>query len=173
MIARFVLLSWALAACKANEPSCSDVSRHVAKMFEPADRYAIEIEGTFLGRCINDDWTVEVRRCITSTTSLADPRNCKSKLRPAQIAALDRDLAAVEKREEGRAMPKACLDLEVLIAVAMDCEAIPKQERERIQKQFALAKAGWATVDNKTLLGPNCSAAIAALKQATGECKPR
>jgi len=171
-VLRFVLLLSLVAACGRKAPSCSEVSVHVGKMFQPTDLYSQEIEGMFLGRCVEDAWNADMRRCIASTTSLEDPKNCKSKLTATQAAALDKDLALADEHEAGRVMPKACLDLEVQIAAAMSCEAIAKPERDRIQKQFALTKAGWEKVTNKTLLGPTCGAAIAALKQATSDCKP-
>lgn len=141
-------------------------------MFEPADMYSQEIEGVFLGRCVNDSWSVDVRRCITSTRSLDDPKSCKAKLTPPQAAALDKDLALAEEHELDRAIPKPCLDLEVQVAAAMSCEAIAKSERDRIMKQFTLTKASWQQVKHKRLLAPTCGAAIQALKQATNECKP-
>ncbi|GEM_PF-3171203 len=169
---RRVLLIGLLAACRPKEPSCGDVSMHVGKMFEPSDLYSQEVEGVFLARCLDDRWSADVRRCIASTASISDPKNCKTKLTPAQVTALDKDLALAEQHEAARVIPKACLDLEVHIAVAMSCEAIPKAERDRIQKQFTLTKATWDKVENKQLLAPTCGAAIAALKQATSECKP-
>ncbi len=145
---------------------------HVGKMFQPVDAYAQEVEGAFLGRCVNDGWSAEVRRCLASTTSLEDPKNCKAKLSPAQAVALDKDLALADQHEAARVLPKPCLDLEVHMSIAMSCEAIPQVERDRIQNQFRLTKAGWDKVHNKALLAPTCNAAIAALKQVTYECRP-
>lgn len=145
---------------------------HVGRMFQPADAYAQEVEGVFLGRCVNDAWKADVRRCIASTTSLEDPKNCKAKLTPAQAAALDKDLALADEHEAARVLPKPCMDLEVHIAIAMSCEVIPEAERARIQKQFQLTKATWDKADNKALLAPSCSSAIAALKSVTYECRP-
>jgi hypothetical protein len=167
-----VLLLMVIAACDPSAPSCSEVSGHVGKMFAPADAYSLDVEGAFLARCVNDAWSAEVRRCIVSTTSLTDPKNCKSHLTPSQAKLLDADLAQAERREVGRMLPKACLDLEVQVAAAMSCEAIPQAERDRIQKQLAISKAGWDKVIDKQLLAPTCGAAIAALKQATIDCKP-
>jgi hypothetical protein len=169
--ASFVVVA-ALGACEAKDPACGEVSMHVGSLLGPADRYTHEVEGAILGRCINDDWSAEVRRCLRSTTAVDDPKNCKAKLTVTQRAALDKEIAAIEEREAARVLPKACLDLEVQIAVAMSCETIPQAERDRIQKQFKLTKATWENVDNKALLAPTCGAAIAALKQATYECRP-
>lgn len=160
-----------VAACGGNDPSCADVSQHVGALFGP-DAYGTEVQGAFLARCVDDKWSGEVRRCIASTKSLEDPKNCKAKLTADQAAALDKDLELAAKHEEGRVIPQSCLDLEVLVGAAMSCETIAKPERERIQKQFATAKAGWDKVENKSLLAPTCSAAITALKQATYECRP-
>lgn len=140
-------------------------------MFGDPDPYAMEVEGIFLARCVNDEWPPEMRRCLLSTTSLTDPKNCKAKLTLGQGAMLDADLAQAERHERGRELPKACLDLEVQVAVAMSCEAIPQAERDRIKKQLAITKAGWDKVIDKQLLAPTCGAAIAALRQATSECK--
>lgn len=167
-----MLLLSLVAACGSKDPSCSDVSAHVAAMFQPADAYAQEVEGAFLGRCVIDEWSAAVRRCITSTRSLEDPKNCKAKLTPAQAAALDKDLALAEQHEAAHVLPKPCLDLAVHMAIAMSCESIPEAERDRMHQQFQLAKEGWAKVENKALLAPTCSAAITALKQATYDCRP-
>jgi hypothetical protein len=171
--ARYIwVLAATLGACEPKDPSCGEVSMHVGRMFQPSDAYAQEVEGAFLGRCINDTWGADVRRCLASTRSLEDPKNCKAKLTPAQAAALDKDLARADEREAARVLPKSCLDLEVHISIAMGCAVIPVAERERIQKQFQLTKAGWEKVENKSLLAPTCNAAIAALKQVTYECRP-
>lgn len=162
----------ALAACEPKEPSCSDVSTHVGRMFEPIDDYSRDVEGVFLNRCVSDAWTAEVRRCVASTTSITEPKGCRAKLSAEQGAALDKDLEAAERRDAGRVLPKVCLDLEVQVAAAMACEAIAKPERERIATQLETSKAAWKTVVDKQRLAPSCAAAIQALRLATLDCKP-
>lgn len=165
-----MLAASGLVACEASEPACSEVSMHVGRLLGPPDAYSTEVEGAFLSHCLGEKWSAEVRRCLLATTTVEQPKNCRAKLTPEQAAALDQDLAAAERRESARVLPQACLDLEVHVARAMACEAIPKAERERIQQQFTLTKASWDKVVDKQMLSPTCGSAITALKQATVEC---
>ena len=173
MTARLLLCAVVtLTACGPREPTCGAVSAHVATLFEPADVYAREIEAAFLGRCVNDSWSVEIRRCVLSTSSLQSPKNCKALMSASQAASLDKELELAELRASQKVLPPICVELEAQIHAAQTCEALPQEVRDQLKANLVVSKKEWDARANKALLAPGCSASLQALRQATTECAP-
>lgn len=143
---------------------------HVLSLFSPPDSFSREVRNAFALRCNEDHWSEEMRLCVGSTASVVEPKNCKQKLAAEQAAKLELALKAAEIRESKRLIPASCARYEQVLAKALACDKIPQDVRDGLAKRFADSKFGWAAMDDKSSLDPICTAAVAALKQASLEC---
>ena len=110
-----------------------------------------------------------MRGCVGATTSLAEPRNCRHNLEPAQATRLDEALAAVEHQMTAQ-LPVECETYAKLVGTAKTCEALPSDIRADLVRRLSARQAVWNTMDDKTSLAGECSGAITALRGAAPSC---
>ncbi len=155
---------------KSQVPTCEAMADHVQTMFEPVDDFAKSVRGVFAKRCAADAWSAEMRTCVVDTKSLVEPQNCKRKLLPPQQKTLETDLAEVEQREARKVLPAVCGRYEQILGLVVGCPKVPQEIREQLAQRFHAAKAEWATMLDKSELGPVCSSGIRMLKLAAVDC---
>jgi hypothetical protein len=155
---------------KSNVPTCDVMADHVQTMFEPVDDFAKSVRSVFAKRCTDDAWSDEMRTCVGDTKSLVEPQNCKRKLLPEQQKKLEADLQQVELRETRKILPPVCGRYEQVLGLVLACDKLPQNVRDDLAARFRAAKAEWATMVDKSELGPVCSNGIRVLKQAAVEC---
>jgi hypothetical protein len=167
----------ALFACGTKHPSksssatCAQVADHVESLFDPKRdpkrEHSHDIREVFATRCDKDKWSSEVRACVLGTTSLKDPRHCKTKLTSEQRGALESGLAAADEKQRGR-LPPDCVEYETLIKRLGSCDKLPRASRDALKTAFDQSKTGWSKVtpDGKAALGTACKAAADAVKQS-------
>lgn len=156
---------------KAGPPTCADVADHVMQLFGgSADDNAREVREAFVTRCTQDAWSEVVRTCIRDTGSLAEPRGCKKQMTPEQVEALDRDVEAIDTREQSQTIPASCVHYEAVLAAAEKCESFPTVAKKELREHFDAFKATWPSVPDKRSLEPTCSSAIPAVKLAAAGC---
>ncbi len=167
-----LLLCLGAPGCNRNlAPSCDAVADHVQGLFGGArEAYAVELRGVFAGRCTQDQWSAEMRKCVASTKSLVEPQSCKQKLTPDQVTKLDADLAAADERVAMSIVPGPCLRYEKMLASVLTCEVLPQNARDQLKTNFDAFKASWSEVADKRELESICSAGIQTVKTAAGTC---
>jgi hypothetical protein len=144
---------------------------HVQGLYGGAnDPYAAELRGSFAARCTEDRWSEDMRRCVTGTKSLVEPRSCKQKLTADQVKKLDADLAAVDERAAMKTVPGVCVRYEKMLAAVMTCDVLPKEARDQLKSNYDSFKADWPTVTDKRSLEPICSSAVQTVKSAARTC---
>lgn len=166
-----LLLCLGATSCgKKPAPSCDAVADHVQELHGTSDPYVVGLRGAFALRCAEDVWSDEMRRCIAGTKSMVEPQNCKQKLMPDQAKKFDLEIEAVEQRAAMTIIPGACLRYEKMLAAVMTCDALPKEARDQLQRNFDTFKASWPTIPDKRSIEPICSSAIETVKGAAGTC---
>ncbi len=139
-------------------------------LVEPKDQHARKIRDIFQRRCEVDAWPGDVRTCIVSTTSLQDPKGCKSRLVIVQREALERDLAAADRAARAPTLPE-CERYKQRIEQLMACDRLPQQSRDALKQGYDAMTAGWAQMkdmseeEQKALHG-GCKAGADAIEQA-------
>ena len=142
-------------------------------LLEKQDDHARKIREIFQVRCERDAWAADVRACIVSTTSLKDPKQCKSKLTPAQREVLDRDLAEADRVARAGKLPEHCEAYRAAIAKLIDCDKMPQQSRDALAQAFAAMEETWKNVgempeEAQRAMNEGCKAGVDALTQAAG-----
>jgi len=151
-------------------PSCARVADHVRRLIDPKQDPEItrRVRQAFDERCEQDQWSGEVRTCITSTRSLADPKHCKDLLAGPQREALDRDLAAAESSTTSVAgLPDTCADYGRMIDRLQGCQQLPQQTRDALKQSYDQVEQVWLTVpeEGREALREACKAAVDAVEQ--------
>jgi hypothetical protein len=156
-----------LAACRGSETDpCSAVGAKVQTLLqhEPS---AAELGRVFAERCRSDHWSERARTCITETTSIGAPKNCKQHLDAQQVQSLE---AALAQEPRTAPLPPACLKYDELVAKVRTCEALPKEVRDQLSTNLDAAKARWEALADKELAAPECGMALSSLTHAAAEC---
>jgi len=147
-IAVLVLVGCSSPPAKPTRPAkpattCTDVANHMLDLIEPKDDHAQRIREIFAVRCEHDAWEPEARVCVTSTTSLKDPKHCKAKLSTDQRDALERDIAGADKLRAGKWKSPACDRYKQLIEKLASCDKLPQQSRDALKDGFDAMIKGW------------------------------
>lgn len=140
---------------------------------QAADDLAHELRAVFVKQCTDDDWPAEARRCILETASMTEPKNCRELLGNEQNLKLTKAIAAAEIAQRARVLPKVCEELEALIVAVGRCEKAPKELRDQLATNLAIAKESWTTMTDKSIAGSSCRSAIQSIKQVVpASCGP-
>lgn len=153
-------------------PSCVAAADHMLDLVTPAEQ-AKRIRDVFLRRCEVDVWPGDVRACIVSTTSLKDPKGCKSLLAVAPREALERDLDEAERAARVASLAE-CEKYKQRIEQLMACDKVPQQSREALQQGFDAMEQGWTTMKDmpeeaRKAMQDGCKMATEAIEQAVGD----
>ena len=139
-------------------------------LVEPQDDHARKIRDIFLVHCELDAWPGDVRACIVSTTSLKDPKGCKSLLVIAHREALERDLAAADRAARTATLTE-CDKYKQRIELLMACDKLPQQSRDALEQGFEAMNQAWANMKDmpeeaQKAMQDGCKAGTDALEQA-------
>jgi hypothetical protein len=151
-------------------PSCVAAADHMLDLVEPKDQHARKIRDIFQRRCEVDAWPGDVRECIVSTTSLKDPKGCKSRLVIMHREALERDLAEADREARTKALPE-CERYKQRIEQLLACDRLPQQSRDALKQGYDSMAAGWAEMKDmpeeaQKALQDGCKHGADALEQA-------
>jgi hypothetical protein len=160
----------ALAACRHGAappppPSCEQAADHVLSLLDPKDDGVRAVRGVFATRCREDAWTVEVRSCVMSTTSLKDPKHCKAKLPPPVRAHLETDLAAVAAAANPKDVPAPCREYARMVEKLMTCDKISQAARDAVRESYDVQRQVWTKGASDASI-EGCRPAAEAMKQA-------
>ena len=149
-------------------PTCLAAADHMLDLVTPPDQ-AKRIRDVFQRRCEVDAWPGDVRACIVATTSLKDPKGCKSRLVIVQREALERDLAEAE-----RAAPTDCDNYKQMVEKLMACDKLPQASRDALKQGLDAMEQGWANLkempeEAQKALQEGCKSGGEALQQAVGD----
>ncbi len=153
-------------------PTCIAAADHMLDLVEPKDQHARKIRDIFQLRCEVDGWPGDVRTCILATTSLKDPKGCKSRLVIVQREALERDLAEAD-RVARAAKSTECDKYKQRIEQMMMCDKLPQQSRDALKQGFEAMQQGLANMKDmpeeaQKAMQDGCKMATEALEQAVG-----
>lgn len=137
-------------------------------MLGPDSPRTARIREVFAVRCESDGWDVDARQCVVATTSMRNPRHCKTMLTTEQRAALDRELAAVAATPASARVPAVCRDCRAMIEKLDACPGLPEGTRGALELRYRDLTQAWlrGTSDVHTL-EMQCRAMIDVLRQAT------
>lgn len=144
-VLRVLLIACVLIGCRrgsgpSQAPSCIKVADHVLSLIGTKTEHAADVRAAFLTRCEEDRWSVEVRSCVVSTTSLKDPRHCKDKLSLDHRAHLDGDLLAARDKELARRNADLCKGYTKMIEKLTACDKLPQASRDAIHQAYDAMK---------------------------------
>jgi hypothetical protein len=170
-----VRLAWLLviAACHHGSapsatPTCATAADHVRGLLGPESPRASRIRDVFAVRCEADGWDIEARECVVATTSLRNPRHCKSRLTAEQRTALDRELAAVAATPVAVRLPPVCKDYAAMIEKLGSCTALPEDTRGALELSYReLTRGVQRGVYDVHALEVQCRAMVDGLRQTT------
>ena len=150
-------------------PSCVATADHMLDLVKPEDQ-AKRIRDVFLRRCEVDAWPGGVRTCIVSTTSLEEPKGCKSQLVIAHREALERDLEEAERAARLTGLTE-CDKYKERIQQLMACDKLPQQSRDALKQGFEAMEQGWANMKDmpeeaQKAMQDGCKQGTDALEQA-------
>lgn len=157
-------------------PACLAVAEHVLVLVDPDPAgpnaaHAKKIGDIFMLRCEQDAWPPDARTCVMETSSLKDPKNCKSRLTVTQREALDRDLDAVETARESKL--SSCDKYKLRIDQIATCDKLPQQARDALKQGFEAMAQGWAMheapEEARNQMEELCKQAVDALEQAVAD----
>lgn len=154
-------------------PACTAVADHVLDLVtpkNPKDDKARKLRDIFALRCEQDAWSADVRTCVLSTTSLKDPKGCKSQLAIPQREALERDLAEAEKAAREAAL-SSCDRYKQRIEQLMACDRLPQSSRDALKQGFDAMNSAWSQVGDlseeaRKAMDEGCKMGTEALEQA-------
>jgi hypothetical protein len=151
-------------------PSCVAAADHMLDLVEPKDQHARKIRDIFQLRCEVDAWPGDVRACIVSTTSLADPKGCKGGLASVHREALERDLAEADRAARTAKLTE-CDKYKQRIEQLMTCDKLPQQARDALKQGFEAMEQGWAAAKDmpeeaQKAMQDGCKMGADALEQA-------
>jgi hypothetical protein len=152
-------------------PSCVQAADHMLDLVTPPEQ-AKRVRDVFLRRCEVDAWPGDVRACIVSTTSLKDPKGCKSGLVIAHREALERDLDEAERAARVSTLGE-CERYKQRIEKLMTCDKLPQQSRDALKQGFEAMEQGWATMKDmpeeaQKAMQDGCKQGADAIEQAVG-----
>lgn len=168
-------LAWLLvvAACHHGDapsgtPTCAVAADHVRSLLGPDSPRAARVHDVFVVRCENDGWDIDARQCVVATTSLRNPRHCKTMLTGPQRTALDRELAAVAATPVALRVPQVCREYRAMIEKLDTCTGLPAGVRSALEVKYRELTQGWlrGAYDAQTL-ETDCRTMIDGLRQAT------
>jgi len=163
-----------LAACHHGSsaptpPACTRVADHVAGLLPKDDAaHAGNVRDAFAAHCAKDAWGADARDCMLATLSLHDGHHCKDKLSSSQRAALDGDLAELDKKRAMK-LPAACLAYRTAVERLTSCPQMPQASRDALRQSMEAAVKMWeATPPNERRgMVDGCKAAVEAINQSS------
>jgi hypothetical protein len=157
-------------------PACVAVADHMLVLVDPdptkPNTHARKIRDIFMLRCEQDAWLPDARACVMETTSLKDPKGCKSKLTVSQHEALDRDLDEVETAARESKL-SSCDKYKRRIDQLATCDKLPQASRDALRLGFEAMAQGWAMheapEEARNQMNELCKQAVDALEEAVAD----
>ena len=174
----------ALAACGGSAKpkpvpaaTCEDATKHYEDAVDVPTEKRTRAHAAFVKRCTDDVWSVEARNCLAQMQPLDDARVCLAKLAPAQRAALDGDIASINRPPAPPRELTPCDQYKERIERMIKCEQLPQASRDALQQGYDAMLEAWAQLQNQPQEVQDqtqeaCKAGVSALDSAMKELCP-
>ncbi len=144
------------------------MAAHVNKLLGE-DAEARQLQKSFEMRCIDDRWSQGMRKCLTETTSMNSPKNCRMYLNDTQQQRWDGMLAEAAATTAAQ-LPESCALYATMVQRAQNCESLSREVRTELATRLAAHQAEWVKLGDKSSVAGTCSGAMRALRVAGADC---
>jgi C4-dicarboxylate-specific signal transduction histidine kinase len=144
------------------------MAEHVNKLLGE-DAEARQLQKSFEQRCTEDRWSQGMRECLTKTTSMNSPKNCRMYLNDMQQQRWDAMLATTAAATANQ-LPESCALYATMVQRAQKCESLSREVRAELATRLAAHQAEWAKLGDKSSLAGACGSAMAVLRNAGPDC---